>query len=117
MFPRLNGADASAGTLSGPLDNIAWLNFQSALKLQSQIAGVIFGDDDDYLAVDYLPFYIASAIEDNKREVLEPVLDMLFYITRSAGFWRDANPVSASAMCRPGALDLIALWPLKDRVS
>jgi hypothetical protein len=110
----------SSVTLKGPFDSIACLTFQSALKLQSQIAGVIFGDADDCLATNYTPFYIATAIEDNQREVFGPVMDILAHTTCSAGFWCDAKIVSplwifsaAEAVRRPGALDLIALWPFQ----
>jgi hypothetical protein len=103
--------------LYGPFDSAACLAFQTTLARQSEVVSRSFGS----LAVDDLPFYIATSIEDD-REVLVPVLDVLAYITCASGFWRDAEIVSSfdifctadAGTCRSGALDLIALWPFNS---
>jgi hypothetical protein len=104
----------SSVTLNGPFDSAACRAFQTTLARQSEVVSHSFGS----LAVDDLPFYIATSIEDD-RGVLEPVLDVLAYITDTSGFWRDAEIVSSfdifctvnASTCSSGALDLIALWP------
>lgn len=108
-----------------PFDTIGYLHFQSDIRLQGQIAAQIFGDDVDHvLPVDYPPFYIATAIEDN-REVLSCVLDMINFVTSSTGYddaplWRNSGTnltifSAANATQKPGELDLIALWPFINK--
>jgi hypothetical protein len=78
------------------------------------------------LALDALPIYIATSIDEENRDVLDPVLDMLNYIANKSGFWPSAKVTRAwdilcvangpryqAEMRKSDALDLIALWPFK----
>ena len=74
------------------------------------------------LAIDDLPIFIATSIDEEDHEMFGSVLDVIAYITCQCEFWRDGKtdasqvfcvaPSSEGAIPGTGALDLITLWPL-----
>ncbi len=102
----------SSVTLDDPPDLI--LDFQTTLDRQSKFVSRNFGP----LALDDLPVYSVTSIDEDNGDVLAPVLDVLNYITNKSGFWPGAKFTRArdiffmtDAMRTPGKLDLITLWP------
>ena len=106
-------------TLNAPPSEELICDFQRTLDRQGEFVSHDFGP----LAVDDLPMFIATAVDNTPLDytVLAAVLDTLNYITNKSGFWPGATVTRAwdvfcmaGAMRRPGAIDLIALWPFKN---
>ena len=107
-----------SATLNAPFDPI--LHLQMMLDRQSAFVTGSF----EPLATGDLPLFIATSMDD-ERALWAGTMDTLAYITLNSGYSRRAEIRAADLFCsvaapryradarRPGAVDLIALWPFR----